>query len=137
MSRAALAVLWLAACGGRAPLADCDDDLGGVYTSGDARWMVLDLGTTVEAYPLFTDVPPGGETGPRMLELARPTLAGTVRRRYMQQAARCDAAVPARITRCRGDTLELVLTEPAAPLGFAPCTWPRPAGSRVERWRRP
>lgn len=137
MSRAALAVLCLAACSGRAPRASCEDDLEGVYASGEARWMVLDLGKVVEAYPLFADVPAGGgEVGPRMIELTRPDLAGTLHRRYMQQAARCEATVPARITKCSGEGLELVLADPAAPLSFAPCRWPAPEPSRVARWVR-
>jgi hypothetical protein len=54
----------------------------------------------------------------------------------MQRAARCDAHVPVHVTRCAGDTLELVLADPSPPLGFEPCTWPQPGPSRVERWRR-
>jgi hypothetical protein len=54
----------------------------------------------------------------------------------MQRAQRCDARVPVHVTRCAGDSLELVLADPAPPLGFAPCAWPGPGPSRVERWRR-
>jgi hypothetical protein len=63
-------------------------------------------------------------------------LTGTLHRRYMQRADSCDARVPVHVTRCAGDTLELVLADPSPPLGFAPCTWPRPAASRVVRWHR-
>ncbi|MEO7734319.1 MAG: hypothetical protein ABIY55_25400 [Kofleriaceae bacterium] len=134
-------VIMLAACG-RAPIATCGDDLRGVYASGAERWMVLDDGATIEAYPLFAD---GGgdptlEVAPRVIELARtpgaPAIAGTLRRRYMQQAARCDARVPVHVTRCAGTTLELVFADPSPPTSFAPCTWPRPAASRVARWQR-
>jgi hypothetical protein len=134
--------------------------------AGGERWMVLDHRATLEAYPLFPDTaaspepeiaPPIApeiaprlalEIAPRVIDLARPSggaaggsaasaqLDGTVRRRYLQRAARCDAQAPVRVTRCADDTLELVLTDPQPPLGFAPCTWPRAAASRVERWRR-
>jgi len=54
----------------------------------------------------------------------------------MQQAVRCDAKVPVHVTRCAGATLELVLADPSPPISFVPCTWPRPAASRVARWQR-
>jgi hypothetical protein len=117
-----------------------------VYVAEGARWMVLDDGATLEAYPLFPD---GGEPGdlvaaPRVIDLERPAdlragnggLAGTLRRRYMRRAERCDAQVPVHVTRCAGDGLELVLADPSPPLGFAPCTWSGPGPSRVVRWRR-
>lgn len=131
----------LAACS-RAPIATCGDDLRGIYASGVERWMVLDDGATLEAYPLFAD---GGgdptlEVAPRVIELARtpavPAITGTLRRRYMQQATRCDARVAVHVTRCTETTLELVLADPSPPTSFAPCTWPRPAASRVTRWQR-
>ena len=166
VSRAALAAAVLAgwacaACDRRAPTASCDADLGGVYHDGDRRWMVLDHRARLEIYPLFPDAE--GEAGaeviaaPRKIELARSASgsagaagatgsaestnlgdgpAGTLRRRYMQRAEICEAQVPVRVTRCAGDALELVLGDPAAPLGFAPCAWPGPGPSRVERWRR-
>jgi hypothetical protein len=136
---ALIALAVLAGCGGRAPIAGCDDDLQGLYTAGGERWMILDRGTALEAYPMFPDLGLAGgpgETGPRLIDLPRPALTGTLRRRYMQGAARCEAQVPARLTRCTGETLELVLADPAPPLTFAPCTWPRPAASRVARWVR-
>jgi hypothetical protein len=59
----------------------------------------------------------------------------------------CVAKVRVRVTACRGDELVLVLADPEPPLawpddpdhagdGGAPCTWPRPGDSRVERWTR-
>jgi hypothetical protein len=170
MKRAA--VLVIAACTRRAPIMSCDDDLRGVYVAGpaagapgaapgDERWMVLDNGATLEAYPLFPDGgsasdPPGLEIAPRVIDLERPSahrpgpaapgaappdpapapLTGTLRRGYLQRAERCEAHVAVRVTRCAGDALELVLGDPAPPLGFAPCTWPAPGPSRVVRWRR-
>jgi hypothetical protein len=102
--------------------------------------MILDSGPTLEAYPLFPDVagPAELEIAPRVIDLERhaASLTGTVRRRFMRLAARCDAALPVHVTRCAGDAIELVLAEPAPPLGFAPCTWPGRAPSHVVRWRR-
>lgn len=147
MNRAAVlaGMLVMTGCGRRASLDSCDDNLRGVYVAGpgdDAkRWMVLDSSDTLEAYPLFPDVdgPRELEVHPRRIDLTRvtdPTLAGTVHRRYMRRADICEAQVPVHVTRCAGDTLELVLTDPAPPLGFAPCSWPGPAPSRLVRWQR-
>jgi len=143
---AALAVVLAAgACSRRAPIASCDDNLRGVYTAGAERWMVLDDRKTLEAYPLFPDGdgPPDLVVAPRVIDLARPPagatnreLTGTVRRRYMRWAQRCDAHVPVHVTRCAGDTIELVLADPAPPIEMSPCMWPGPEPSRVERWRR-
>jgi len=163
-------VLAVVACSRRAPLASCEDDLGGVYLADAERWMLLDHGETLEAYPLFPDgaaaapegAPPAGRdrviVAPRAIDLTRgaaasagpsagevppagppatsPPLAGTLRRRYMQRALACEAHVPVHVTRCAGDTLELVLANPSPPLAYAPCTWSRPGPSRVVRWRR-
>jgi len=150
MTRAAvLAGLLVAAspaCSRRAPLASCDDNLRGVYAAGPdgaERWMILDRGDALEAYPLFPDVdgPHALEIGPRRIDLARApaaagTLAGAVHRRYMRRAELCDAQIPVHVTRCAGDTLDLVLADPAPPLDFAPCRWPGPASSRLVRWQR-
>ena len=48
-------VLAFAACSRREPIASCDDDLRGVYAAGDERWMMIDSGEVLEAYPLFPD----------------------------------------------------------------------------------
>jgi len=150
MTRAAvLAGILVAACDRRAPLASCDDDLRGVYVAGSERWMILVNGDKLEAYPLFPDVggPPELEIHPRRIDLTRShpdpagsaglaTLAGTVHRRYLRRAEICEAQVPVHVTRCAGDTLELLLTDPAPPLGFSPCSWPGPAPSRLVRWER-
>jgi hypothetical protein len=151
MTRAAVlaGMLAIAACHQRVLLASCDDNLRGVYAvgpDGAERWMILDSGDSLEAYPLFPDVegPRELEIHPRRIDLTRGaaasaasvTLAGTVHRRYMRRAEICEAQVPAHVTRCAGDTLELVLADPAPPLGFSPCTWPRLAPSRLARWQR-
>jgi hypothetical protein len=176
-------LLAIAACSRRAEIATCDDDLRGLYVvdstdgAGGERWMVLDNGATLEAYPLFHDpespgpsaatnggasaasapsrvyrppdqAPGGGasprrttgelEVAPRVIDLTRGPagLTGTLRRRYMERAERCDAQLPVQITRCAGDGLELVIADPAPPLGFSPCVWPDAGPSRVVRWRR-
>jgi hypothetical protein len=64
------------------------------------------------------------------------TIAGTLHRRYMRGAARCDARIAIHVTRCAGDTLDLVLADPSPPIGFAPCAWPGPAPSRLVHWQR-
>ena len=155
--RAALAALVLAACARRAPVTSCDDDLHGMWVApagqaepdplhlgpAGARWMMLDNGATLEAYPMFDDaVPPAGTPpdlvlAPRVLDLARtPTLTGELKRRVMRRADTCDARAPVQITRCADDTLELVLVDPPLPLTLAPCSYPAPAPARVERWHR-
>ncbi|MBX3162629.1 MAG: hypothetical protein KF773_42100 [Deltaproteobacteria bacterium] len=129
-------------CRGRAELASCDDDLRGVYVAADGkRWDVI-AGSpgALEAYPLFDDGALAGDVvvSPRVIDLARTPsgVAGFVRRWYMRGADRCDAAVSVHVTACRGDELELVMKDPVAPLSFATCAFPRPDGSRVERWHR-
>jgi len=137
-------VLAIAACSQRAPIATCDDDLRGVYRDGGERWMVLDHGATLEAYPLFPDAvaPAGADAGleiaPRVIDLTRGRglLAGTLHRRYLRGAESCDARVPVHVTSCTGDLVALVLSDPAPPISFAPCWWPGPGPSRVVRWRR-
>ena len=140
-------------CDRREPITACTDDLAGVYevetTATErepTRWHVLDHRRSIEAYPLFDDTAgaaaPTGPTdvavAPRVIELARAAdaLAGSVSRRYMQGARRCDAKATARLTACSGDTLELVLGEPVPPIAFEPCTWGQAGASRRERWRR-
>jgi hypothetical protein len=143
MRLAVLALGVAAACDHRAPIASCAQDLTGVYgSSGERRWMVLDDGDTLEAFPLFPDVPASSfaplEVAPRVIELARvgprPVIEGEVHRRYMQRADLCLARVHAAITRCAGDQLELVLADPPPPLSFAPCRWGGRAPTHVERW---
>jgi hypothetical protein len=141
----------LAACSRRAELTSCDDDLRGVYRNGDERWMILDKDARLEAYPLFPDADGPAElvTAPRKIEFTRSpdaaaasratdpgTLSGTLHRRYMRGAASCDARIAIHVTRCVGDTLDLVLADPSPPIGFAPCAWPGPAPSRLVHWQR-
>jgi hypothetical protein len=143
-----------AACDRAPRITSCDDDLRGVYVAGTQRWMILDNGAALEAYPLFPDGAVTRElvTAPRVIDLeraaaapaapdeARPsmgsTIRGTLHQRFMQGAARCDAHVPVHVTRCDSETLELVMSDPSPPIGFTPCEWPRPGASRVVRLRR-
>ena len=138
-------MLAIAACSRRDPIASCGDDLRGVYRSGDERWMVLDSGATLEAYPLFPDggapapgAPAALEVAPRVIDLARGLdgVTGTLHRRYGRRADQCDAQLPVHVTRCTGDAIELAVTDPSPPTAFAPCTWPPPGPSRVVQWRR-
>lgn len=208
-ARHAALVLALAACSRRGPIRSCDDDLRGVYRSGDERWMILDKDATLEAYPLFPDAdgPADMVTAPRKLVLTRSpagmpsastprrstdddgaaasrpadavpasratdapaasrapdavgrrpdaatasrmpaaaaasratdagTLSGILHRRYMRGAASCEARIAVHVTRCAGDTVDLVLADPSPPTGFAPCAWPGPAPSRLVHWQR-
>ncbi|HWO25442.1 MAG TPA: hypothetical protein VNO30_42175 [Kofleriaceae bacterium] len=132
------------ACDRRPPLASCDDDLRGVYVAGGQRWMILDGGAELEAYPLFPDVAPvpGLEVAPRVLGFQRTPggIHGNVRRRYMRGAQACVGRAPAHVTACAGEALQLVLADPAPPLAWpdAPeqaCTWSSPS-THVERWVR-
>jgi hypothetical protein len=127
------------ACGRRAALDSCTQDLTGEYASGEQHWMILDRGPTLEAYPLFPDVPASDlEIAPRVIELARDrtSVRGNVKRRYMKQAEVCVGKVPITVASCAGDMLEVVLADPTPPLAFTPCQWSRPEPSRRERWVR-
>ena len=141
----ALVVVLTAACSSSSPaITSCDDRLAGVWLGErDVPWMVLDHGATLEVYPLFDDGHPAGtpvavETAPRGIDLARESgsLRGVVKRRYMNDAASCDARATATVTRCEGAELELVLADPQPPLSYAPCAWGPPDVARRVRWRR-
>jgi hypothetical protein len=133
-----------AACDRRSTIASCADDLRGVYVADGRRWMILDGGAELEAYPLFPDVTPapGLEVAPRVIGLQRvqSEIRGTVRRRYMRGSQVCVGKAPARVTACAGEAIELVLADPDPPLAWpgAPeqaCTWSSPS-THVERWLR-
>jgi hypothetical protein len=138
--RCAAAALLLVACSPhRTPIAGCNDDLGGVWATPSGRWMMLDNGTTLEAYPMFDDSVPAG--APRVIDLTRnpahpSALGGGLGRRYMRRAEVCTARASVHITQCKGDALQVVLGDVAPPLTFSPCTWGQPLPSHVEAWRR-
>jgi hypothetical protein len=141
---AALALIaGLGACSRPAPPPSCDDDLAGTWRSeAGERWMILENGA-LEIYPLFDDTRPAGaaaglELGPRTIDLTRRSKAadGETRRRYMRAGEVCIAKAPAHLVACTGDMLELIVTDPLAPLAFGLCTWGNPAPSHRERWRR-
>jgi hypothetical protein len=128
-------VALLSACQRSSPITSCGDDLHGVYvTPAGQRWMVLDNGATLEAYPLFDDAVPDG--APRVIDVERATMTGEVKRRFMQRELACDARAPVHVTACSSAGLELVLADVSAPLAFSPCAWPQAQPARVERWRR-
>jgi hypothetical protein len=130
-------LLVVVACDRRPAVTSCSDDLRGVWiTDAGARWSVLDHRQTLEVYPLFDDAVAGG--APRVIDLERQgaTLAGEVKRRYMRGGDSCDARAPVRVTKCEANVLQVVVADPQPPVQFAACSWPLPAPSRVERWRR-
>lgn len=146
--RAAMIALALlaTACSRRDPFTSCSQPLDGPWRSDhdDETWMILEgTGGSLEIYPLVPDrrppdAPAELETAPRAVDLTRANdeLSGSVSRRYMRRGLACIAKTPVRVTRCTRDGLELVLSDPPAPAGFDPCSFPRPASSRRERWRR-
>lgn len=133
-------LLELIACD-RPRITSCDQDLGGEYSAGDRRWVVIDHGESLEVYPVSPDVVPSTielEIAPKWIELWREDgrLQGQANRRYMKAAAICTAHVPVTVARCADNTLDVVHAEPAPPLSFAPCAWGRTEPARVERWVR-
>jgi hypothetical protein len=136
----AVAFAGLLACN-HAPIQSCDEDLHGVYRAGSAAWMLLDNGTTLEAYPLFDDFHAGSDAtaAPRAVDLRRSgpgaVLTGETTRRYDKGPAHCRMRTPAHVTACKDDTLELVVSDPVAPRTFDGCV-ASGADSHVERWVR-
>lgn len=133
------ALLLLAACG-RPAITSCEQDIGGIYLHEGARWILVDRGATLEAFPLFPDVPAVADTevAPRVIDLDRTTagVAGHVKRRYMRGAKACTGKVPVRVTECRTESIDIVLGDPVPPLEVEPCTFPRHDRTRRERWLR-
>ena len=132
----ALAVLVVVGCDRRPAVTSCDDDLHGVWVTPDgAHWDVMDHGATLEAYPMFDDAV--SEGAPRRIGLERhQKVAGEIMRRYTRGADICEARAPIHIAKCKDNELQVVLADPQPPVVFAPCTWGRPADSRLEHWRR-
>lgn len=148
LPRAAMCALVVltSACSRREPIESCEQSLAGTWRNldGDAeRWMIFEQPAELEIYPLFPDGrPPGAtpelETGPRVIDLRRAPsgITGQVKRRYMRRGIECIAKAPVHVTGCAADTLELVVSDPAVPVGFEPCSFARPGSSRRERWQR-
>lgn len=143
---AMIALAVLTSCSQRDPITSCQQLLDGVWRSDHAaeQWMIGERrGGTLEIYPLFPDrrspsMPPELEAAPRAIDVTRTggELSGEVSRRFMQRGIECISKAPVRVTACANDVLELVLSDPPPPAGFAPCSYPRPDSSRRERWRR-
>lgn len=134
------ALVLVAACGGKEPLTSCRSDLAGTWL-GDTgeRWMIIGAAGTYEVYPLFDDTKLPGvtfEVGPRAIDLTRDKQQGEVRRRFGSAGTTCIAKAPVHLVSCAGETLELVLADPAPPISFTPCAFGRPAPSHRERWTR-
>jgi hypothetical protein len=117
-----IAVAVIAGCDRRAPIATCKQNLSGTYLADGKRWMLEDHGDTLEAWPLFPDIPANGELeiAPRVIDFVRNDegVSGNVRRRYMRGREQCNAKIPARITVCADDALDVVLADPVPPLQF-------------------
>ena len=116
-------LLVLAACDHHS-VTSCSDDLQGVYaTPAGERWMVLDEGKRLEAYPMFDDA--SGSAAPRFVELARgDRLAGTMARRFGDA---CAGKAPFHVVACGANALDVVYAVPASCVAALP--------SRAERWR--
>jgi len=135
-----LALLLVLGCSPHPKVMSCADDLTGVWSSpAGERWMFLDHGPTLEAYPIFADGAGSGDVlgAPRVIDLHRlPTgLDGQIKRRFARRADACDAHAAIHVSAC-GDDLELTLADPPAPLELDPCRWPEPSAPRAERWHR-
>ena len=132
-----LAVVALVACGGRAAVTSCADDLTGAWRGDAGAWMILDDEATLEVYPLFDDLR-DTSAAPRLMDVRRSpqALLGEVHRRYTRGAATCDAKAQVHVLACSDDALELELADPASPAAFAPCTWAGAVAPHHERWHR-
>lgn len=135
--KVAALLLLLAACGRRAAVETCADDLSGAYDGNSGRWMVIDNGKALEVYPLFDDTHPpatgsASEIAPRVIDLTRTPVGadGEAKRRFMHGANACIATAPAHLVACSGDGLEVVLGDPP------PCPPQGSAPTHRERWRR-
>lgn len=117
-------LLVLAACE-RHSVTSCSDDLHGVYaTPAGERWMLLDEGKVLEAYPMFDDAT--GSAAPRLVDLTRGAkLDGAMSRRFGDA---CIGKAPFHVTACTGDGLDVVYGAPMSCVAAEP--------SRAEHWRR-
>jgi hypothetical protein len=117
-------LLVLVACEHRS-VTSCADDLQGVYTTPTGeRWMLLDEGKVLEAYPMFDDS--AGSAAPRLVDLTRgDKLDGAMQRRFGDA---CIGKAPFHVTACSGSGLDVVYAVPASCAAAMP--------SRAEHWRR-
>lgn len=130
--KALVVVALLVGCDRRPDVTSCNDDLHGVWVTENRRWMLLDNGATVEAYPLFDAGSP-----PPVIDLRRGEhFTGELKQRFMQGSAECVGTAPVRIAKCKSNTLNIVIGEVSPPLAYAPCQWPKPNESQLEHWQR-
>ena len=150
---AALAVA-LAACG-QPTLDACAEPLGGSWEvvgelapSGEPRrYHALDLGATIEMYPMFDDglvdaadrkdtTPTAIVAAAADLDLARTTgqdaLRGQIVRRFMRGDRSCVMRAPATLSACAGDRATLEAAVLAPPTDWATCAGAPPT---VVRWQ--
>ena len=136
-----LVLVLVAGCSPRRAVTTCADDLTGAYDdAAGKRWMVLDHGATLEAYPVFDDALQLGDVlaAPRVLDLQRTPggLTGMATRRFARRADACESHAPVQIRACSSAGLDVSVADPPPPTSLAPCT-PAPAlPARSERWRR-
>jgi hypothetical protein len=108
-------------------------------TPDKERWMFLDHGTSLEAYPIFADSAGSGDviSAPRVIDLHREAggLDGQVKRRFARHADTCDAHATVHVAAC-GDDLAVTIADLPEPLDLGPCRWPLPATARAESWHR-
>ncbi|HSD90198.1 MAG TPA: hypothetical protein VLB44_21855 [Kofleriaceae bacterium] len=139
-------VVLLAACGGAPPVASCEDKLDGAWATPAGAIAVVDRGATLEAYPLFRDLPAASSAAivvaPRAIDLRRAggKLEGTVSRRYMRGSRACTGRAPIHVVSCGAEGLSVIVADPSEP-GFAEteleaCLQVPPGPSRRETWTR-
>ncbi len=139
-----LLLLVIAACDTRAPVETCTDSLEGEWDHEGHRWVLVESPGRVEGYPMFADHPTtptaGVTTAPRALDLPRTPSGlapGTIARRYQLGAHACVATAEVHVVACAGNTLELVIGDPAEPVFVddTRCNALRGESHR-ERWTR-
>lgn len=141
LARAALASVLVAGCSPRPHVGSCADDLTGAYEgAAGQRWMVLDHGATLEAYPVFDDALRLDDVlaAPRVIDLQRAPggLTGIATRRFARRADACETHAGVQVTACSAAGLDVTLADPPPPAALAPCTPGVALPARRERWRR-
>ena len=136
--RALVALTLLAACHRDRPaLTSCAESLGGLWRAPSGDWMLIDRGARIEGYPQFPDLGDGAAPASLALTRSEANVRGMVHRRFTRDANSCVANAAVRITSCSARTIDVVLSDPSAPISFSPCAFSeRSNPSRRERWLR-